>query len=331
MSSSYVVPITDYVFPTLEPEATILSPLGVELRPAQCKTVDEVYEHVQGADALLVCYAPVTARVIEALRGCRIIARYGIGVDNVDLAAATAAGILVTNVPDYCVDEVSDHTMALLLALARKVALADRRVRAGTWSVPDLAPIHRLNGLTLGLLGLGKIPRAVVPKAQAFGLRVIACDPYLPPEQAASLGVRLVSLEELISQSDVLSLHAPLTAETRELINAATIARMKPGALLINTARGALVNIPDLAEALKRGRLGGAALDVLPVEPPPANSPLLELENVILTPHSAWSSVEAVTELQSKAADEVARALTGRSPRSPVNPEVLPRLEWLKP
>ena len=331
MSSAPIVPITDYVFPNLDPEKKILGPLGVDLRPAQCKTAEEVLAHVQGANALLVCYAPVPAKVINRLSGCRLIARYGIGVDNVDVRAATAAGIVVTNVPDYCVDEVSDHTMALVLALARKVPLSDRRVRSGTWSVPGLAPIHRLRGRVLGLVGFGKIPRAVAPKAQAFGLQVIAHDPYVSPETAAGLGVRLVSLADLLSESDVVSLHAPLTDETRNLINAATIKTMKPGAFLVNTSRGPMVNVSDLADALKTGRLGGAALDVLPQEPPPADSPLAGLDNVILTPHSAWSSVEAVTELQTKAAEEVARALTGQRPRSPVNPEVLPRLDWLKP
>ncbi len=200
MTSAPIVPITDYVFPNLDPERKVLGPLGVELRPAQCKTAEEVLSHVQGASALLVCYAPVPAKVIETLRGCRLIARYGIGFDNVDVGAATAAGIVVTNVPDYCVDEVSDHTMALVLALARKVALSDRRVRAGTWSVPGLAPIHRLRGRVLGLVGLGKIPRAVVPKAQAFGMQVMACDPFVSPEAAALLGVRLASLADVLAR-----------------------------------------------------------------------------------------------------------------------------------
>ena len=323
-----VVPITDYVFPDLEPEKAVLGPLGVELRPAQCHTPEEVHAHVQGADGLLVCYAPVPGDVIRSLEGCRIIARYGIGVDNVDLAAATEMGIVVTNVPDYCVDEVSDHSLALLLALSRKVPMADRRVRGGEWSVPKLGPMRRLRGRTLGLVGFGKIPRALAPKAQAFGLRVIAYDPYFPAEQAAKMDVELVDLDELLASSDLISLHAPLTEETRELVRAENIAKMKPGVLLVNTARGPLVNIPDLVEGLRSGRIGGAALDVLPSEPAPAGSPLFEFENVILTPHSAWSSVEALKDLQAKAAEEVARALQGQRPRCIVNPEVLERIDW---
>lgn len=324
------VPITDYVFPNLVPEHRVLDPLGVKLLPAQCKTAEEVAEHVQGADALLVCYAPVPGEVIRKLKGCRIIARYGIGVDNVDVEAATEAGILVTNVPDYCIDEVSDHALALIMALARKVALADRQIRAGKWSVPGLEPIRRLRGQILGLIGLGKIPRALAPKAQALGLRVIGFDPYFPAESAQSLGVQLMSLDELLAASDIISLHAPLTDETREMINTDTIQRMRPGALLINTARGPLVDIEALVEGLTTGQIGGAGLDVLPTEPPPPSSPLLELENVILTPHSAFYSEESIIELQTKAAEEVKRALLGQPPRNPVNPQVLEKAAWLE-
>ena len=329
MNASPVVPITDYVFPNLEPEQAVLGPLGVELRPAQCRTPEEVVEHVRGADALLVCYAPVPAKVIETLQGCRIIARYGIGVDNVDLIAATEAGIVVTNVPDYCIDEVSDHALTLILDLARKVSLADRRVRAGEWSVPRLGAMRRLRGLTLGLFGLGKIPKALVPKAQALGLKVIAFDPYLPRAEADRLGVELVDRQDLLRGSDIISLHAPLTPETRELVNAESIAIMKAGVLIVNTARGPLVNIPDLVEGLRSGQVGGAGLDVLPTEPPPADSPLFAMENAILTPHSAFSSREAIIELQTKAAQEVRRALCGEKPVNVVNPAVLEHLTWL--
>ncbi len=325
-----IVPITDYVFPNLDPEHAVLGRMNAELRPAQCRTAEEVFAHVQGADAVLVCYAPVPGEVVRSLTGCRIIARYGIGVDNVDVPAATAAGILVTNVPDYCVDEVSDHSLALMLGLARKVTLADRRVRSGEWSVPGLGPIHRLRGLTLGLVGLGKIPRALAPKACALGLRVIAYDPFITPSQVAGIDVGLVDLDTLLAQSDIVSLHAPLTSDTKNLINAENIKKMKPGVLLVNTARGGMVDIDALVEALRNGRVAGAALDVLPSEPPAKDSPLFGLENVILTPHAGFTSVEAVVELQTKAAEEVARALSGKPPRCPVNPEVLSRLSWLK-
>ncbi|RPI34344.1 MAG: C-terminal binding protein [Chloroflexota bacterium] len=330
MNAAPVVPITDYVFPNLDPEHEVLGPLGVDLRPAQCKTPEEVAAHVRGADALLVCYAPVPAEVVAQLEGCRIIARYGIGVDNVDVEAATSAGIVVTNVPDYCIDEVSDHALALILALSRKVAQADRRIRAGEWSVPGLGEMHRLRERTLGLVGMGKIPRALVPKAQALGLAVVSFDPYFHQDDADRMGIRLVSLETLLRSSDIISLHAPLTDETREMINAQSIALMKPGVLIVNTARGPLVDIPALVEALQSGQVGAAGLDVLPVEPPPPGSPLLSLENVILTPHAAFSSTEAIVELQTKAAEEVARALRGQRPRNPVNPGVLGKIDWLK-
>jgi len=322
---SFVVAVTDYVFPSLEPEQRVLAPLGVELRPRQCKSEEEIIELTQGADAVLNCYAKMTARVIEKLGRCKIIARYGIGVDNVDLIAATRAGIVVTNVPDYCIDEVSDHALALLLALARRIVPADGAVKAGAWDVVAHAGIRRLHGQTLGLVGFGKIAIAVAAKAQAFGLRVLACDPFVGSEAMARHGVQAVDFDRLLAESDAVSIHVPLSPETRNLIGARELARMKPSAFLINTSRGGIVDEQALAAALKEGRLGGAALDVLGVEPPPPDHPLRKLPNVILTPHLAFYSRESVVELQTKAAEEVARALKGEPPRSPVNPEVLVR------
>ena len=318
----FVVAITDYVFPSLEPEQRVLAPLGVELRPAQCKSEEEIIELAQGADGVLNCYAKMTARVIEKLSRCKIIARYGIGVDNVDLGAATRAGIVVTNVPDYCIDEVSDHALALLLSLARRVVSADSAVKAGAWDVVAHAGIRRLRGQTLGLVGFGKIASAVAAKAQTFGLRVLACDPYLDSKAMARHGVESVDFDGLLAESDAISIHVPLSPETRNLIGASELARMKPTAFLINTSRGGIVDELALATALKESRLGGAALDVLAVEPPPLDHPLRKLPNVILTPHLAFYSRESVIELQTKAAEEVARALKGEPPRSPVNPEV---------
>ena len=322
---SFIVAITDYVFPSLEPEQRVLAPLGVELRPAQCKSEEEIIELTRGADGVLNCYAKMTTRVIEKLDRCKIIARYGIGVDNVDLAAATHAGILVTNVPDYCIDEVSDHALALLLSLARQIAAADRAVRGGAWDVVAHGGIHRLRGRTLGVVGFGKIAIAVASKAQAFGLRVLAHDPYLEAAVIARHGVRAVDLDTLLAESDAVSIHVPLSAETRNLIGERELALMKSAAFLINTSRGGIVDEQALATALKENQLGGAALDVLTVEPPPPDHPLRQAPNVILTPHLAFYSRESVIELQTKAAEEVARALTGEPPRSPVNREVLGR------
>jgi D-3-phosphoglycerate dehydrogenase len=322
---SFIVAITDYVFPSLEPEQRVLAPLGVELRPAQCKSEEEIIELTRGADGVLNCYAKMTTRVIEKLDRCKIIARYGIGVDNVDLAAATHAGILVTNVTDYCIDEVSDHALALLLSLARQIVAADRAVKGSAWDVVAHGGIRRLRGQTLGLLGFGKIAKALASKVQPFGMRVLVYDPYLEPELISRHGAEAASLDRLLAESDAISIHVPLSPETRNLIGQRELARMKSTAFLINTSRGGIVDEQALAIAIKEGRLGGAALDVLNVEPPPPDHPLRQAPNVILTPHLAFYSRESVIELQTKAAEEVARALTGEPPRSPVNREVLGR------
>ena len=322
---SFIVAITDYVFSSLEPERAVLEPLGVELRPQQCGSEEEIIELAHDADGVLNCYAKMTARVIEKLSRCKIIARYGIGVDNVDLVAASKARILVTNVPDYCVDEVSDHALALVLSLARKIVAADAGVKSGNWSVTAHAEIRRLRGQTLGLLGFGKIAKALASKAQPLGMRVLVYDPYLEDELISRHGAEAVSLDRLLSEADAISIHVPLSPETHNLIGQRELARMKSTAFLINTSRGGIVDEPALAEALKAGRIGGAALDVLSVEPPTQDHPLREAPNIILTPHLAFYSRESVIELQTKAAEEVARALKGEPPRSPINREVLGR------
>jgi D-3-phosphoglycerate dehydrogenase len=322
---SLIVAITDYVFPSLEPEQAVLGPLGVELRPQQCRSEEEIITLAQDADAVLNCYAKMAARVIEKLKRCKIIARYGIGVDNVDLAAATKARILVTNVPDYCIDEVSDHALALLLALARRIPVADGAVKAGAWDVVAHAGIRRLRGQTLGLLGFGKIAKALASKVQPLGMKVLVYDPYLDPGLIAQHGAEALELDRLLAEADAISVHVPLSPETRNIIGQRELGRMKSTAFLINTSRGGIVDEHALAVALKEGKLGGAALDVLSVEPPPPDHPLRQAPNMILTPHLAFYSRESVIELQTKAAEEVARALKGEPPRSPVNPEVLTR------
>jgi D-3-phosphoglycerate dehydrogenase len=320
---SFIVAITDYVFPALEPERAVLAPLGVDLRPQQCRTEAELIALAQDADAILNCYAKMTAQVIEKLKNCKIIARYGIGVDNVDLVAATRAGILVTNVPDYCVDEVSDHALALLLALARRIVAAAGAVRAGAWDIVPHSGILRLRGQTLGLVGFGKIAKALALKVQPLGMKVLAYDPYLDPVQIAQHGAQAAGWDRLLAEADAISIHVPLSPETRHLIGARELAAMKPTAFLISTSRGGIIDEQALAQALHTGQIGGAALDVLSVEPPPSDHPLQQAPNIILTPHLAFYSRESLIELQTKAADEVARALKGEPPRSPVNPEVL--------
>lgn len=321
--SEPLVVVTDSVFPDLVPATRILEGIGARLELADEATPEGILRRARQADGLLVTYAQITAEIIAQLERCRVIGRFGIGVDNVDVEAASRAGIVVTYVPDYCIDEVSDHALALLLALARKVVRADRNVQGGRWEVKPLAPIHRLRGGILGLVGFGKIARALAPKARALGLEVLAFDPYVEPEDAAELGVRLVGLEELLRSSDHISIHVPLTAETRGLFGRERLRQMKRGALLVNTARGPILDAEALVEALEDGRLGGAALDVLPEEPPPEGYPLLGRQDVILTPHLGFYSVESLQELQTEAAQEVARVLSGQRPRYPVNAEAL--------
>lgn len=276
----------------------------------------------RNADAVLVTYAKITAEMISQMTRCRIIARFGMGVDNVDIPAATKAGIVVTRVPDYCIDEVSDHTMALLLALARKIPFANSRAHAGHWEMPAVVPIYRLRGSVMGLVGFGRIPQLVAPKAKAFGLKVISCDPFVSQETMNRAGVDKVEFSELVSVSDHISIHAPLLPETDHLFNASIFCKMKPTAYLINTARGPIVDEQALAQALDQGYLAGAALDVLSREPPSA-SPLFGRENVILTPHMSFYSAESLIDLQRKASEEVVRVLSGDSPLNPLNPEAL--------
>jgi len=316
-----LVAVADSVFPTLDPARAVLSKIGAELSLANQPTPQDIIKVARDADAVLVTYAKITADMIQQMARCRIIARFGIGVDNVDIGAATDAGIIVTRVPDYCIDEVSDHTLALLLALARKIPFANSSVQTGRWEMSATVPIHRLRGRVLGLVGFGRIPQLVAPKAKAFGLKVITYDPFVQQDIAAAALVEKVDFTELVKVSDYVSIHTPLMPETRGLFNADVFRQMKPTAYLINTARGPIVDEAALAHAIDLGLLAGAALDVLSQEPPTA-SPLLGRDNVILTPHMSFYSVESLVELQTKAAEEVVRVLTGQMPRNPVNPEV---------
>jgi D-3-phosphoglycerate dehydrogenase len=270
------------------------------------------------ADAVLVTYAKLPGTLLKELKRCKVIGRFGLGTDNIDLAAASALGITVTYVPDYCRREVSDHAMALLLALARKITFSNALVQSGRWEVPPIVPLRRLEGQVLGLIGFGHIPRALAPKAVAFGLKVLAHDPHVPDGELRALDVEAASFDDVLRRSDFISLHAPLTPATRGLIAAAAFAKMKPGAFLINTARGPLVDETALIAALDAGQLGGAALDVVAAEPLAHDSPLVGRDNVILTPHTAFYSVEALEELQTKCAADVARVLCGEQQIYPV-------------
>ncbi len=317
-----LVAVADSVFPNLDPAREVLSRIGAEVALAETATPEAILQVARQADAVLVTYAKLTGEMVRQMTRCRIIARFGIGVDNVDIPTATTAGIVVTRVPDYCMDEVSDHTMALLLALARKVPFANSRAHAGRWEMPAVVPIHRLRGSVLGLVGFGRIPQLVAPKAKAFGLKIVTYDPYIPDEIAVVAGVEKIEFGELLKVSDYISIHPPLVPETRHLFNAEVFRQMKPTAYMINTARGAIVDEAALAHALDAGHLAGAALDVLSQEPP-LDSPLFGRDNVILTPHISFYSEESLVELQTKAAEDVVRVLSGQMPRHAVNPEVL--------
>jgi D-3-phosphoglycerate dehydrogenase / 2-oxoglutarate reductase len=314
----FLIAVTDSVFPSLDPAIAALKRVDPELRMAKSAAADDILAVARDADAILVTYAKLSGDLLRQLKRCKAIGRFGLGVDNIDVPAASECGITVTYVPDYCMREVSDHTMALLLALARKVVFSNNLVQAGRWEMPAVVPIRRLEGQVLGLVGFGNIPRQLAPKAQAFGLRVIVHDPYVAPDVLAAARVEAVSFDDLLARSDFVSVHAPLLPATRGLFNAAAFARMKRGAALINTARGPLVDETALVAALDSGQVGAAALDVVASEPLAKDSPLLGRANVILTPHTGFYSVEALEELQTKCASDVARVLSGEQPIYPV-------------
>ncbi len=312
--TKYKVVVSDQVFPSVEIERGLLAGIDAELTVAS-GGVDDVLEVAGDADAILNTYLPWDADAIGRLEKCRIIARYGIGFDNVDLGAASEAGMVVTNVPDYSVEEVATHALALILATLRKVVSADESVRSGTWNFDNFRPIRRLSTLTVGLVGYGRIARRIAAPLAALGARIIAHDPYLEPGPDLP---PLVGLEEVLAEADIVSLHLPLTDETRGFINAERIAGMKPGAILVNTSRGPLVDLGSLTDALVDGRLSGAGLDVFDIEPLDAGR-IEGIPNLIVTPHMAYYSEEALAESQTKAATQVIKVLSGESPDYQVN------------
>lgn len=318
MSKPKIV-ITDCYYETLVHEKEEAAKIGAILENYHVKTEDEAIAVAKDADAVICQFAPITRRVIESLDKCKVIVRYAIGVDNIDVQAAAEHGIYVCNVPDYSIDEVSNHTIALLMACARKLKIADQSVRSGRWSYTDLIPLYRMAGKTLGLVGLGRIPSAVATKMKNFGLQMVAYDPYQTDDYAKALGVTLVTLDELLETSDFICLHCPLNESTRHLIDSAAFEKMKPTAILVNAARGAVVCEDALIEALRSGKIAMAGVDVCEKEPIDKESELLKLPNAIVTPHVAWYSIEAVESLQQKVAQEAVRVLSGEKPLHPVN------------
>lgn len=326
--------VTDHLAPPPLLEQRVLRGLA-RVECLQARTADELAGRVDRADALIVFHEiQVPARIIRRLDRCRVIVRGGVGFDNVDIRAAGRRGIVVCNVPDYGVDEVADHALALMLACNRGLWQTERQLRRTLrpWDKQAVAPVRRLSGATFGVVGLGRIGSATALRAKALRMRVIACDPYLRPGLEKSLGVERVDLPALLRESDVVSLHTPLTDETRHLIDRRALRRMKRHALLINTARGAVVDVEALADALDRGWIGGAGIDVLPVEPVPPDSRLIRLwqrddppVNLVITPHTAFYSESGSEEMRIKAAQEIARVLRGQPPLNCVNAEFLRR------
>jgi len=321
MAAKAKVVLTDYVWESLDVEKKTLEGLA-DLVAFKAKSMDEVLPELAGCDAMLNTYlAPINAEVMARMPKCTIIARYGVGVDTIDLEAATKAGIIVTNNPTYCIEEVAEHTMALLLACARKVAFYDRLVRDGRWEVPPGKPMHRMVGRTLGLVGFGNIARQVAVRAAAFGLRVLFADPNVKAGQLDAPGKK-VELAELLRESDFVSLHPPLIPQTRKMINDEAFGQMKPSAFLINCARGPIVDTDALVRALDAKKIAGCALDTIDPEPLPNPHPLRGRDNVVIAPHAAWYSEEAMVGLQAGAPNEVRRVLSGQWPVNVVNPAV---------
>lgn len=284
-------------------------------------SLEEKLRQVSNADAIMVREATVSRPMIEAMQQCRVIVRYGVGVDNIDSQAAKEKGIYVANVPDYGSEDVAEHALALLLAATRRIPTRNRDVRDGQWGIGQREPMFRLAGKILGVVGFGRISRCFVQKASGFGFkRILVVDPLLTDEQASQAGVTRVNLDTLCREADFISLHAPLTPDTHHLIGEAELAKMKPSAVLVNTSRGGLIDEQALINALLQKRIFAAGLDVFESEPLSAKSPLLQMDNTLCTDHTAWFTEESVVELQSKAAHEVRRAFEGEHPLNWVNP-----------
>jgi D-3-phosphoglycerate dehydrogenase / 2-oxoglutarate reductase len=319
------VVITDHRFPDVQQEQRAVEQAGGTLVVAQTTDEQQLIQACGDADAVLNVRAQVTRRVIESMQRCRIIVRYGIGVDTVDIPAATERSIMVANVPDYCVDEVSDHALTLLLTLSRQMNAAISLAREDIWTMSKMPPLHRLRGQTCGLLGCGKIGSLLAGKVNALGMRVIVCDPFLSEQRAREMGAELVSFDELLERSDFISLHAPLNEKTKHILGKQAFPKMKKNACIINTARGGLIDEAALIDALRAGDISGAGLDVLESETQvtPVRKALVSHPKVVVTPHTAWLSTEARVALQALAIEEVLACLRGEVPYGLINREVI--------
>jgi D-3-phosphoglycerate dehydrogenase len=316
--------VTDYAWPSLDIEERLIGAVdGARLVAAETGAESELVALAPEVDAILTCWQKVTPAVLQAAPRCRMVSRYGIGLDNIAVDVATELGMLVTNVPDFCLDEVSDHALALLLASARNVVGLARMTRSGGWDSRAGRTLPRLRGQTLGLIGYGAIARTLAPKAAALGLKVIAYTPRIQADAVAPFGVGTNDLDDVLRTADYISIHAPLTAETRGMIGERELQLMKPTATLINTSRGPIVDEAALVRALNEGWIAAAALDVFEREPPDPSHPLLAMENVVVTPHVAFASQAAVADLRTKATEHVVQVLRGEVPGNLINPMVL--------
>ena len=318
--STYKVAIVDTLYMSYGEEEEVLRKIDAEVVTTRGADIDQLRDLVRDADGLLANLNPVDAETIGVMEKCKVISRYGVGFDSVDVDAATKAGIWVTNVPDYATEDVSDHAVALLLTCIRKIPFRDARIRAGEWNLKNQQKSWRTAGKTLGILGLGHIGTATARKLSGFGFsRVLACDPYIDQSGFTKGGAQSVDFETLLAESDLISIHTPLNDETHHLIDARALSLMKKSAILINTARGGVIDTDAIVDALRNGELAYAGLDVHEDEPLLAGSPLYDLENVVLTDHCAWYTEESIVELKTRAAENVAAVLKGEHPRTPVN------------
>ena len=315
--------ITDYCYENVEIERSILEQYGIEMVVVQSRDEDALIAGCRDVEGVLNQYAQLSRRFIYSLPKCKVIARYGVGYDTIDVTAATERGIVVTNVPVYALEEVAEHAIALLMAVARKITNLDKSVKQGIWDFNVAKKAYMITGKTLGLVGFGNIARNVAKRAHGLGLRILAYDPYVEQDAMDKLHARKVQLDDLLCEADFVSLHTPLFPATRHLIGKREFDLMKESAYLINVARGPVVDEQSMIEALANKKIAGAGLDVLEKEPVEPDNPLLKMDNVILTPHAAWYTEESEVKLRSIAATDVARVITGQRPDNPVNPEVL--------
>jgi len=321
MNHQFKVVFADYDYPSIDIELKQFEQLDAEITESQCKTEEELIRLTKDADGIICQYAPFTAKVINALEKCRVISRYGVGVDNIDIKAATERGIMVAYVPDYCIEEVSNHAIAMIMNFARQISLFDRSTRNRNWDVMLSKPIFRLSEQTIGILGLGRIGSAVAKKLKNFNVKILAHDPYV---KNLIERVRIVDFQELIEKSDYITIHTPLNEETKHIFTQKIFKQMKKSAYLINTARGGMIDQEALFEALNNKEIKGAALDVLENEPPDW-SEIPQLENMILTPHAAFYSESSFEELKKRTAQAVVDVLQGNVSSNLFNPEVLER------